>query len=223
MGGWGSGRREYATTPTVEECRKLDISNLQDLTETVGGQGAVWWGDREDPAATITVHPRGDSGLEDEERPSRFRLKYMVTNPRTGESDDLDYTVPLEYTEPNFGGVRPWFQCPECGTRRRTLYLPPRGEDRFLCRECYGLGYLSSRRSGDEMTQAELRYRRAFSKADAENRRPHPNNSPYYPTKPKGMHRETFDDLLEEVREARKDWGRVVYRRERKIINRVRE
>jgi len=79
--------------------------------------------------------------------------------------------------------------------------------DLFACRECNDLGYLTSRRSGKEWKQAELRYRRTFEKADAENRRPHPNNAPYFPTRPKGTHQDTFEDLTDDVQEARREWG----------------
>jgi len=33
MGGWGSGRRDYATTPTVEECRTMDMDDVKEVTE----------------------------------------------------------------------------------------------------------------------------------------------------------------------------------------------
>ena len=88
-----------------------------------------------------------------------------------------------------------------------TIYLPHRRwAEYYLCRECYDLGYTSSRTSGKEWKQAELRYRRAFAKADAENRRPHPNGDPYFPERPKGMHHDTFEELLEDVREAREEY-----------------
>lgn len=213
MGGLGSGRWEYATTPTVEECRHLDIDRIKGRTERPDTQGWVYWGDREDPDSWLTVAAEGERHLEDETRPAALRLTYTITDTRTDEETEVDYPVPLEYTECNFGGVRPWFRCPgvvdgeQCGRRVRKLYLPHRrGAEYYLCRECYGLGYTSSRTSGDEVKQAELRYRRVFAKADAENRRPRPNGSPWRPERPKGMHHDTYEELLEDVDRARQEW-----------------
>jgi hypothetical protein len=235
MGGWGSGRREYATTPTVEECRHLSVDAFTDAVENPGHGGPIYWGDPDNPEASIRAVLLSDDHLADlndgkrlktepaEDAPDTFQeldtdaderatavyLEYTITDTRTDESRDVSYLVPLEYTDCHFGGVRPWFRCPTdaggCDRRVGKLYLPPR-RDRYLCRECYDLGYRSSRTSGDDLKQAELRYRRAFAKADAEDRRPHPNGEPYFPERPKGMHWDTFDDLLADVRAARNDW-----------------
>jgi hypothetical protein len=55
MGGWGSGRREYARTPTVEECRHLDADGITDLVEQPGEGAMIYWGGQEDPTASIRV------------------------------------------------------------------------------------------------------------------------------------------------------------------------
>jgi hypothetical protein len=118
-------------------------------------------------------------------RPTHLRLAYTVT-PSGGDPTECEYWLPLEYTPCNFGGVRPWFRCPAdgCGERVGTLHRPP-GRNLFACRECYDIGYLTSRRSGDALKKTELRYQRAFRKVDAKDRRPHPNNAPHWSTKPK--------------------------------------
>lgn len=216
MGGWGSGRRDYANTPTVEACRHLDIDRVKDLTEHPDSRGTMWWGDREDPEVWLTVKTEGERHLEDgDTRAAVLRLQYTITDKETGEKTEVDYPILLEYSECNYGGYRPWFRCPgvvdaeRCGRRARKLYLPHRRwAEYYLCRECYDLGYTSSRTSGKEWKQAELRYRRAFAKADAENRRPHPNgtDAPWYPERPKGMHRDTYEELLEDVRAARREY-----------------
>jgi hypothetical protein len=117
--------------------------------------------------------------------PTHLRLAYTVT-PSGGDPTECEYWHPLEYTPCNFGGVRPWFRCPAdgCGERVGTLHRPP-GRNLFACRECYDIGYLTSRRSGDALKKTELRYQRAFRKVDAKDRRPHPNNAPHWSTKPK--------------------------------------
>lgn len=221
MGGIGSGRDSYADTPTVEECRSIDANDLKELTEQPNGEGVIWWGDRDDPDARVAVITEGDADLEDETRPAQIRLRYTVTRCRTDESREYNYPIPLEYTECNFGGYRPWFRCPKCRDRRRKLYFPP-GRERLLCRECYDLGYRSSRTSGDELKQAELRYKRAFEKADKENRRPHPNGNrgPFFPDRPKGMHHDTFEELCKAVDEAREGWHNTMERRMRELLGR---
>lgn len=200
MGGLGSGRRKYATTPTVAECRTLDADNLTDSVEVAPENDPHFdlrWG--ENSVRAYFEHGDGDGN-----RVAALRFVY-TTRPGTEDEQRHEYRVPIEYTEPNFGGVRPWFNCPSCGTRRRKLYLPPRAE-KFACRECYDLGYRSSRSSGDKVERAEQRYRTAFAKADAEDRRPHPESAPYRPTRPKGMHHDTFADLVVEVEAAREEW-----------------
>lgn len=216
MGGFGSGRREYARTPTVERCRHLDVDELTDVVEHPGSYATVSWGEGDD-AANIKIVVEGDAGHEDTSRADRIRFLY-TTEPGTEDEREHDYTVGLEYTEPHLGGVRPWFQCPACGERRGKLYLPPRRK-RFACRECYELGYQSSRSSGNEMERAEQRYRKAFAKADAEDRRPHPNNSPWFPERPKGMHHDTFEDLVDDVQQARREWDDAMQKRLRSLAS----
>lgn len=196
MGGFGSGRNYYATTPDVEECRRLNSDEFSDLAEAGGGHADISWGDDVQMRAIVVNSSHGD-------RADGIRLEYTAG---TGEeATEYEYRIPFDFTEPNFGGVRVWFQCPRCGTRRGKLYLPP-GRERFACRECYDLQYRSSRDSGNEMKRALDRYRDAFSKADKDDRRPHPEADMAFPKKPKGMHQETFEELKDDVQEARDEW-----------------
>jgi hypothetical protein len=177
-----------------------------------GNSGTLRWGPEDDPAATIAFALLPEDG--DADRATAVRLSYTV-RPRRGENTEHEYTVPLEYTECNFGGSRPWFRCPgvvdgvPCRDRVAKLYCPPGGEV-YACRECHDLGYQSSRKSGNRIDTALLRYQRAFAKADAEGRRPHPNNRPYSPDRPKGMHQDTFADLVDDVEDARDEWHGAV-------------
>ena len=56
---------------------------------------------------------------------------------------ELDDELPLTWTPCNFGGSRPWFVCPKCGTRAAVLSAFPR----FRCRDCHPLVYASTHRS----------------------------------------------------------------------------
>jgi len=216
MGGLGSGRYEYATTPTVEDCRTLDVNEFTDAIEDPETGLTVRWTPESGPSESITVRPLPGDG--DAEKATALGLEYTITDGHTGEKTVRRYRVPIEYTGCNFGGERPWFRCPgvadaeRCGRRVAKLYRPPQ-EDLFLCRHCFDLGYMSSRTSGDELKQAELRYRRAFAKADEENRRPHPNNEPCLPKRATGKHYDTYEEHLAEVQAARQRWAEVMQKR----------
>ena len=121
MGGWGSGRNRYASTPTVGDCYNLDVDELIELTEYPGSDGKLQWGDEAEIEATIGVTTEGTTTVDGDPRAAALRLYYRVTDPRRDESREVSYRVPLEYTECHFGGARPWFQCPTCRDRRRKL------------------------------------------------------------------------------------------------------
>lgn len=221
MGGLGSGRHKYAKTPTVGQSTALSINWIDEFTESPGLDGKITWNESEEEA-TILMRVTSESESDTADgRPSRLRFRYQTRNADSGDVlDEYDYCVQLDYTECNFGGYRPWFRCPACGDRVAKLYMPP-GRYRMACRECYELGYYSSRISGNDIEEAELRYRRAFAKADKDNRRPHPEGSPYRPERPKGMHHDTFDERMQDVRAARREWYRAFNDRMRELLRRM--
>ena len=57
------------------------------------------------------------------------------------EWKDHKYLVPITWTACNFGGSRPWFQCPVCKKRVGVLFS---GEI-FACRHCHRLAYTCQR------------------------------------------------------------------------------
>jgi hypothetical protein len=69
-------------------------------------------------------------------------------------SQPIGYPVEMDTTPCNFGGVRWWFRCPSCrskkqdGNRCGKLYLPPTGI-RYLCRDCHDLTYRSCQESNE--------------------------------------------------------------------------
>jgi hypothetical protein len=221
MGGFGSGRHEYAKTPTVGQSTALSISWVDEFTESPGLGGKIWWGESEEEADRLMfVSSEGESATADG-RPSRLRFRYQTEDADSGDVlDEYDYRVPLDYTECHFGGYRPWFRCPDCGSRVAKLYLPP-GCYRLACRECYELGYYTSRTSGDDVKQAELRFKRAFAKADKDNRRPHPGGLTGVPKRPKGTHRDTFKELEANVWAAHDEWSQACDERMRELLQRA--
>lgn len=204
------GRDDYAMTPTIEESKAIDVNELTEAIEHPGESATVWKGDRKDPHWWITIHIEGDPT---DTRASALRLSFTVTDHRTDEQREYEYPVRLEYTACNFGGKRPWFRCPgvvddeECKRRVGKLYCPPEG-DLFLCRHCYDLGYTSSRTSGDDMKQAELRFRKAHANINGE--RTHPGEYLTPPDRPTGMHRSTYEQLCEDLKTAYRDWNEAM-------------
>lgn len=59
--------------------------------------------------------------------------------------DESEQRVELRPTLLRFGGVRWWFQCPECMKRCVKLYKPP--DAVFRCRQCHNLTYRSCNQS----------------------------------------------------------------------------
>jgi len=91
-------------------------------------------------------------------------------------------SIGLTWTELNYGGKRPWFICPSCGSRVAILYVSSR---QLLCRECHDVTY-SSRCEGT-MDTLLRRERRLLEKLGGS----------LYP-KPRGMHMKTRTHLLAE-------------------------
>lgn len=48
-----------------------------------------------------------------------------------------------------------------------------------------------------------------------------PNGELWYPERPKGIHRETFDDLLADLEQARDEWDREFHSRLRELAGRL--
>jgi hypothetical protein len=213
MGGFGSGRREYATTPTVRQCYSLPADEFTEVIDGPhGGRLSLSWTDNVDISVFIKNDTDGPADA----------LQFVYVSDPDGEAIKNDYEVSLSYTEPHFGGVRPWFLCPECNDRVGKLHLPPTGY-RFACRSCHELGYLSSRQSGLPVKRAIERYKDAFQKADDEGRRPHPEHRPWFPTKPKHMHTETFDELLAELKARETEFYEAWDNKARELVERLQQ
>ena len=70
-------------------------------------------------------------------RISQDGLRIAYTCTIAGVSSDVLGYVAFDWTYPQYGGRRLWFQCPYCGRRRGVLYLGRR----VACRECMELVY----------------------------------------------------------------------------------
>jgi hypothetical protein len=83
-----------------------------------------------------------------------LQLRY-TRNFFDGGRREISQYVPLEMTEPHFGGRRWWMSCPSCGRRVSKIYLPP-GGDTFACRNDWRLVYESQRRDSVSREIARL-------------------------------------------------------------------
>ena len=117
-------------------------------------------------------------------------LSYRVRD-HGGEWQDVEQPTPIVWMPCRFGGGRPYFVCPGvvngivCSCWVTKLYGAGRY---FLCRHCYRLAYASQR---------EDRYDRALRRANKIRVRlgGEPGVASAFPTRPKGMNRETYERL----------------------------
>lgn len=124
----------------------------------------------------------------------RYRLAWAPSH-TTSES------IVIESVPQPLAGSRWWFRCPGCNTRRAELLLPP-NRDRFRCRRCANVSYLSQRLRTHQ--RLDLRARRLGRRIDW-NR---DDDAEVPPDRPRGMHRKTFERHLaaiEEVEEKREE------------------
>ncbi|MBS3788979.1 hypothetical protein KGY79_12395 [Candidatus Bipolaricaulota bacterium] len=197
MVGYGKSKRNTY----VKECRTLDVNKL----ELEPGRGTIYWARErdDDPEATVSYQYDGNS----------LRLQYTVTNTVLyGEEkkESYDYRIPIVKTDCNFGGERAWFCCPvnDCGARVGKLYLPPRGEV-FACRNCHDLSYESQGKSNSPQYELIDRWKRKAEKileeleVDTSSGGSFSLPSPSGLKRPKGMHEDTYQELVREYSRCR--------------------
>lgn len=98
---------------------------------------------------------------------------------------DTHQLLPVLRTACNYGGSRCWFACPACGQRVAILYW--RSGQGFGCRGCHQVAYSTQAkgwldRAMHRQAKVERRLGEAFSR-------------------PRGMHRSTYERLLASVEE----------------------
>lgn len=154
MGGFLSGNTSYRhnVKATVEQCFALKISTmLRDDNLWAGASGTYSWshgftGER--------LASMGFTVLDDDYGQLILRLNYRVDS-----REDIELSIPLQSTKPQFGGVRWWLTCPlmngdrPCARRVAKLYLRNRY---FGCRQCLDLTYHSAQHAHE--------YERAIAK-----------------------------------------------------------
>jgi hypothetical protein len=110
-------------------------------------------------------------------------LTYRVRN-FDGVCEDINQVVSIVWTPCRLGGERPWFRCP-CAQLVTRLY----GAGRlFACRQCYGLVYACQQAIPRDRNLIQARKIRERLGGDANVLNP-------LPSKPSGMHWQTYERL----------------------------
>jgi hypothetical protein len=185
MGGYGSG--PYVgkqSKSTVSACYGIDIRQWkrEGLLRTGHSFGWKWTGPNGQTASIGVNVPTQD----------QVKLAYTVIH-RTAKIPVV-ISIDLGYSDCNYGGRRSWFYCPDCFERVAWLYL--RGT-KFKCRICHGLTYRSCQESGNAVDEQMRRVNRVLEKLKSGKK--HGFDIMHFtPTKPKGMHWDTYWRLLPE-------------------------
>jgi hypothetical protein len=105
--------------------------------------------------------------------------------------DGFTAVVAVSWTPLNYGTKRAWLHCKGC-SRRCTLLYVVASQNMFACRECAGLEYRSRYDSRGARKRQAARIRASLGRPDLGSRTP---------TRPKGMHQETFERKMQELRQ----------------------
>ena len=129
MGGFGSGRYGYSSSPTCEGAHGIDLAWLRrrGMLKT-GNRTTLTWSSGGQPTGSIGVLVQADG----------LRLMYALTT-HDGAKIRVNELVPFVHTATQFGGRRRWLMCIGCGRGCRKIY----GGRYFRCRKCQRLRYAS--------------------------------------------------------------------------------
>jgi hypothetical protein len=127
------------------------------------------------------------------------------------EGKKIRQRVDLSWSRCTFGGRRPWLVCTGCTRRVVCLYLLG---DRFRCRHCHALTYVSQR-----MGREARAYRRAQKILWRLGGGPDPRAGPL--ERPPGMHWSTYRELLQKCEVAAIEFERLSTERCEKVQRRV--
>jgi hypothetical protein len=118
----------------------------------------------------------------------------------TPAQERVEDIAPLQWTPCNFGGSRPWFVCPGEGCARRVAILYGTETGQMFCRHCRDLRYASQREN--RIAKAKRRMIKARERLPEDRRK-----------KPKRMRQATFDKLLREHIEAKREYDVLRWRK----------
>lgn len=108
----------------------------------------------------------------------------------SAQGKDFNYPVQTTTTPCNYGGVRYWFECPNCHKRVGKLYIAE--NLMFECRKCQNLNYATQQDTKLDSTRLVMYRLRDKLNWQYENAIMHP----WHKIRPKGMHQATFERLV---------------------------
>ena len=162
---------------TVESKKELSVFSLKRLGMLKPGfSGLLKW------TSCRTGEDRGSIRISTNF--GRLDLKYR-SRAYGQEWEDVEETVFLTETFPNYGGKRVWLLCPYCNSRRAKLY----GGKYFRCRGCLDLCYQTQLEDAWGRHISAI-YKIRHSLGD------YNGMDEALPDKPKGMHWQTYYQLV---------------------------
>lgn len=167
---YGAGRPAYKAK--AEQLQRVDVRLWARKGLLTGNRFFSWsWKLGGEPTGSIGVKVMPQSAVT---------LEYSLT--QNGERRSISERVALIYKPCNFGGERPWFQCPRCTRQVAVLYMR---SGRFACRHCQRVAYSSQ--SEDVMARTWREQRRIEEKLGEDWQRP------------KGMRQRTYERLMDRL------------------------
>jgi hypothetical protein len=185
MGGYGSGRSGGRVL--VENALRIDVDAM--IRRGCIRPGAHLAGEMRFVFDEQELAVRFESLVGHPEN-SWIRLKYAIADYWTGDEHEIDDQIFLIGTQPPFGGMRWWFECPRSGRRVRKLYLPL-GARHFRSRLAYRLAYACQCETLEDRATRRARKlcRRLGGDPDADT----------YPDKPRRMRWKTYSQMMEKL------------------------
>lgn len=167
---FGAGRPAYKIKG--EQLHRVDVRLWARQGLLTGRRFFSWsWNRGGEPTGSIGVSVS---------RCEALKLEYSVTY--NGERRNINDRVALIYKPCNFGGARPWFQCPRCTRQVAQLYMRA---GRFACRHCQRVAYSSQ--SEDVMARTWREQQRIETRLGDDWQRP------------KGMRQRTYERLMDRL------------------------
>ncbi|MDB6353644.1 hypothetical protein PH235_08740 [Trichococcus sp. K1Tr] len=126
------------------------------------------------------------------------------------------WCIRIESTPCNYGGQRPWFICPYCEKRKRKLNW---ANHELICRSCLNYGYYCLNRTKTDYHYYYMMAKKICLKLD-----PHFEweggriGCGVFPSKKKGMHWKTYQNLRNRYREYMDKGDRLISDRVGAII-----
>lgn len=195
MGGYFSGRHRWRNTGTVEGCRSLDVRELHRKGWLLPGLVlSLSWSDKGTGREVASIGVRT--------HPGQIVLAYNHRRTDSEQWQSIEEPVRISWTACNYGGQRPWFNCPgiingvHCARRVAIMYC---AGPYYLCRRCYRLAYAC---------QGECPADRALGRAQKIRIRLGGTGSlsEMFPWKPKHLRWVTYERLRAEADLAEEMW-----------------